>query len=84
MEHYLFFCMGCCCHGLAGALDYYLDMLEKIQKQVHCATGPTFADSLALQKIIVMWSVLVTSIGALLEDALLEVWWGLISKKSFS
>ena len=32
-------------HVLPGAPDYYLDMLEKIQKQVHCATGPTFTDS---------------------------------------
>ena len=45
-------------HILAGALDYYLDMLKKIQRQVHCATDPTFAYFLALQKIIVTWSVL--------------------------
>ena len=42
--------MGYCCHVLAGVLDYYLDMLEKFQKQVHCATGAMFADSLTLQK----------------------------------
>ena len=60
--------MEYCYHGLTGALDYYLDMLEKIQKQVNYANGPTFADSLALQKIIVMSSVLVNSIGTLLED----------------
>ena len=41
-------------HVSAGALDYYLNMLEKNQKEVHCTTGPTFADFLALQKIIVM------------------------------
>ena len=35
--------------------------------QVHSATGPTFADSLALKKIILMWSVLDSSIGILLE-----------------
>ena len=57
------------CHVLAGARDYYLDMLDNIQKQIHCATGPTFADSLVLQKVIVMWSVMVSSIGTLLEDA---------------
>ena len=56
-------------HDSAGALDYYLDMLEKMQKQVNCATGSTFSDSLALQKIIAMWSVLVSSIDTLLEDA---------------
>ena len=44
-------------------------MLEKIQKQVHCATGPTLADSRPLQKIIVMWSVLISSIGTLLDNA---------------
>ena len=44
-------------------------MLEKIQKQVHCATGPTFTDSRPLQKIIVMWSVLISSIGTLLDNA---------------
>ena len=57
------------CHVLAGARDYYLDMLDNIQKQIHCATGPTFADSPVLQKVIVMWSVMVSSIGTLLEDA---------------
>ena len=56
-------------HVLPGAPDYYLDMLEKIQKQVHCATGPTFTDSRPLQKIIVMWSVLISSIGTLLDNA---------------
>ena len=61
--------MEYCSHVSAGALDYYVDMLEKTQKQVNCATGPTFADSLALQKITAMWSVLVSSIDNLLEDA---------------
>ena len=57
MEHKLFryaICMEYCNHNLAGALDYYLDMLEKIKKQVHCATGRTFADFVALRKFIVM------------------------------
>ena len=35
--------------------------------QVHCLTGPTFADSLALKKIILMWSALASSIGSRLE-----------------
>ena len=52
---------------MTDVLDFYLDMLEKIQKQVHRATGPTFADSVALQKIIVMWSVLISSVGTRLE-----------------
>ena len=50
---------------MPGALEYYLDMLKKIQKQVHCAIGPTFP--LALKKIILMWSALASSIGTLLE-----------------
>ena len=61
--------MEYCHHALAGVLDFYLDMFEKIQKQLNRATGPTFADSQALQKIIAMWSVLVSSIDTLLEDA---------------
>ena len=36
---------------MAGTLDYYLDMLEKIQELVNCANGPIFPDSLALHKI---------------------------------
>ena len=36
--------------------------------QAHCATGPTFADSLALKKIILMWSVFASSIGTPLEN----------------
>ena len=42
---------------------------KKIQKHVHSATGSIFADFLALQKIIVMRSILVSSIGTLLEGA---------------
>ena len=59
--------MEYCYH--AGALNYYLDILEKVKKQSNCATGSTFADSVALQKIIAMWSVLVGSIDTLLEGA---------------
>ena len=61
--------MEYCYHVSAGALDYYLDMLEKNQKKVHCATGRTFFDPLALQKFIVMWSVQVSSVDTFLEDA---------------
>ena len=46
-----------------GAPDYYPDMLEKIKKQVH------YAETLVLQKNIIMRAVLVSSIGTLLEDA---------------
>ena len=41
-------------HVFAGALHCYLEIMEKIQEQVHWATGPTFDDSLDLQKIIEM------------------------------
>ena len=41
-------------HVLTGPLGYCLDMLEKIQKQVHYAIGPTLAETLVLQKNIVM------------------------------
>ena len=61
--------MGYCYHILAAFLDYHLNFLEKIQKQVHCITHPTFADSVALQKNILMFSVLVSFIDTLLEDA---------------
>ena len=64
--------MEYCYHVSAGALNFYLDMLEKIQKQIHRAAGPTFADSLALQKHIVMSSVLISSKGTLVEDTYLS------------
>ena len=41
---------------MPGTLEYYL--LKKIQKQVHCATGPLFAESLNLKKMTLKWSVL--------------------------
>lgn len=41
-------------HVFAGALHCYLEIMEKIQEKVHWATGPTFDDSLDLQKIIEM------------------------------
>lgn len=41
-----------CYRVLAGALDCYLVILEKIKKQLHRLNGSTFAYSLALQKII--------------------------------
>ena len=64
--------MEYCYHVSAVALNFYLDMLEKIQKQIHRVAGPTFADSLALQKNIVMSSVLISSKGTLVEDTYLS------------
>ena len=40
----------------------YVKKKKKIRKQVHCATSPTFTDSLAIKKIILMWLVLASSI----------------------
>ena len=58
------------CHSVSGgALHYYFDMLEKIKNQVHSATGLTFPFFPAPQKIIVIWSVLNSSIGSIIEDA---------------
>ena len=62
------FNMEYCHHVSAGALDYDFDILEKIKKQVHWATGITLAYFPALQKIIAMWSVLVSSTSAIIED----------------
>ena len=33
--------MEYCYRVSAGAFDYYLGMLEKVQKQVNCAIAPT-------------------------------------------
>ena len=46
--------MEYCYYVSVGVLGCYLDTFGKIQKQVHGDTGPAFADSLALQKIIEM------------------------------
>ena len=61
--------MKYCHHVSTGSPDYYFDMLEKLKKQVHCATGPTVDYFPALQKIVVMWSVLVNFVGTSIEDA---------------
>ena len=44
-----------------------LGYIEKDPETGTGGTGPTFADSLALQKIIVMWSVLFSFKGTLLD-----------------
>ena len=69
--------MGYCYHVSVCGLDYRLNMLENIQKQVYCIPGSTFADSVALQKNMVMCSVLVSSIDTLLEEAHLSWWCGI-------
>ena len=57
MQHYLF-------RKIISIVYYCFAWSSWISScQVHCATGPTFADSLALKKMILMWSVLTTSIG---------------------
>ena len=61
-----------CCHVLAAALDFYLDMMEQIHKQIHGDTGPKFVDSLALQEIIETWSLLVSFLVAFLDHTRLS------------
>ena len=39
-------CMEYCCHVWAGAPSCYLDMLDKLQKQICRTAGPSLAASL--------------------------------------
>ena len=39
-------CMEYCCHAWAGAPSCYLDMLDKLQKQIRRTVGPSLAASL--------------------------------------
>ena len=39
-------CMECCCHVWAGAPSCYLDLLDKLQKQICRIVGPSLAVSL--------------------------------------
>ena len=39
-------CMEYCCHFWVGAPSYYLDLLDKLQKQICRIVGPSLADSL--------------------------------------
>ena len=39
-------CMECCFHVWAGAPSYYLDLLDKLQKQICRTVGPSLAASL--------------------------------------
>ena len=39
-------CMEYCCHGWAGAPSCYLDLLDKLQKQICRIIGPSLAASL--------------------------------------
>ena len=36
-------CMECCCHVWAGAPSYYLELLDKLQKQICRTVGPSLA-----------------------------------------
>ena len=38
--------MECCCHVWAGAPSCYLEVLDKVQKQIFRSVGPSFAASL--------------------------------------
>ena len=39
-------CMKYCCHAWAGAPSYYLELLDKLQKQICKTVGPSHAVSL--------------------------------------
>ena len=39
-------CMEYCCHVWAGVTSYYLELLEKLQKQICRTVGPSLAGSL--------------------------------------
>ena len=39
-------CMECCCHVWAGAPSCYLELLDKLQKQICRTVGPSLAASL--------------------------------------
>ena len=38
-------CMEYCCYVWAGAPSYYLELLDKLQKQIHRTAGPSLAAS---------------------------------------
>ena len=39
-------CMVCCYHAWAGTPSYYLELLDKLQKQIYRTVGPSLAASL--------------------------------------
>ena len=39
-------CMEYCCHVCAGALSFYLGILDKLQKRIRMTNGPSLAGSL--------------------------------------
>ena len=39
-------CMEYCCHVLAGNTSCYLELLDKLQKQIYRTIGPSLATSL--------------------------------------
>ena len=66
-------CMECCCHLLAGAPSCYLELLDKLRKQICRIVGPSLAASvepLAHRRNV---TSLVFSIGSTLV-AVLQNW----------
>ena len=41
-------CMEYCCHVWAGAPSWYLELLDKLQKQIFRTVGPSFAGLLVI------------------------------------
>ena len=48
-------CMGYCCHVWAGAPSCYLELLDKLQKQIYRTVGPSLAVS--LEPLAHCWNV---------------------------
>ena len=63
-------CMECCCHIWAGASSCYLDLLDKLQKQICRIVGPSLDSSLELLAHHRNVASLGLSIGIALVDVL--------------
>ena len=63
-------CMEYCCHIWGGAPSCYLEMLDKVQKQICRAVGPSLAASLEPLACLRNVASLVFSIGITLVDVL--------------
>ena len=63
-------CMEYCCHVWGGAPSCYLEMLDKVQKQICRAVGPSLAASLEPLACLRNVASLVFSIGITLVDVL--------------
>ena len=65
-------CMEYCCHIWAGAHTCYLELLDKLQKQICRTSGPSLSASLEplAHFIVEMWPGYIFCIGITLVDVL--------------